>query len=324
VLDRFVVHRLPKRTLGETGIEVSVMSLGSWRTYERIPREQGVAVMRAARDAGITFLDDARYNDETGTAPIPTGYSEIVFGELFRAAGWNRDEVVVSNKLWWEFWPEQTAEQELDGSLSRMGLDHVDLIYAIHPPEGMAIETVVEQVTGLIESGRARAWGTGMWTAQQHHAALDVCDRTGASPPCAAQMATSIVDHAGPEDPEMRRAFERGPIGLVASYVLAGGTLTGKYARGESGRADNDESPAIARGKRLAERITELATEWGVPPAHVAFAYAFQHPALASVLFGASTAEQLRDNVGAWATFERLDNEQLAAIRNLAEGAQDT
>ena len=300
------------------------MSLGSWRTYERIPRERGLAVMRAARDAGITFLDDARYNDETGTAPIPTGYSEIVFGELFRATGWNREDVVVSNKLWWEFRPEQTAEQELDGSLSRMGLDHVDLIYAIHPPEGLAIETVVEQVTGLIESGRARAWGTGMWSAEQHHAALDICDRTGAPPPCAAQMATSLVDHAGPMDPEMRRAFERGPIGLVASYVLAGGTLTGKYARGESGRAAHDESAVIARGKRLAEAVTELAAQWDVPPAHLAFAYAFQHPALASALFGASTPEQLLDNVGAWATFERLDNEQLAAIRHLAEGAHDT
>ena len=85
---------LPLRPLGSSGPEVSVMSLGSWRTYERIPREQGLAVMRAARDAGITFLDDARYDDETGDAPIPTGYSEVVFGELFRAAGWARDEVV--------------------------------------------------------------------------------------------------------------------------------------------------------------------------------------------------------------------------------------
>jgi aryl-alcohol dehydrogenase-like predicted oxidoreductase len=317
-------HELPQRALGGSGLEVSVMSLGSWRTYERIPREQGMAVMRAAREAGITFLDDARYNDETGTAPIPTGYSEVVFGELFRATGWNRDEVVVSNKLWWEFWPYQNAEQELDGSLSRMGLDHVDLIYAIHPPQGMAIETVVEQVAGLIETGRARAWGTGMWSAEQHHEALDICERTGVPPPCAAQMATSIVDHAGPEHPEMRRAFERGPIALVASYVLAGGTLTGKYARGETGRAEHDQSPVIARGKRLAGRVTDLARRWDLPPAHVAFAYAFQHPALASVLFGASTPDQLRDNVGAWATFERLDNEQLAAIRHLAEGADDT
>ena len=64
--------------------------------------------MRAAMEAGINFLDDARYNDETGHAPIPTGYSEVVFGELFRAAGWRRDETVVSNKLWWEFWPDQS------------------------------------------------------------------------------------------------------------------------------------------------------------------------------------------------------------------------
>src|SRR3979409_1200195 len=120
---------LPHRPLGSSGTEVSLFALGSWRTFERIPREHGVAVMRAARETGITFLDDARYNDETGNAPIPTGYSEILFGELCREAGWVRDEVVVSNKLWWEFWPEQIAAAELEGSLGRMGLDHIDLIY---------------------------------------------------------------------------------------------------------------------------------------------------------------------------------------------------
>src|SRR4051812_22716045 len=72
---------LALRHLGASDLDVSVMSLGSWRTYERIPREQALAVMRAAREAGINFLDDARYDDETGTAPIPSGYSEVVFGE---------------------------------------------------------------------------------------------------------------------------------------------------------------------------------------------------------------------------------------------------
>ena len=99
---------VPLVPLGHSGIEVSRLALGSWRTYERISRDQGVQVMRAAREAGINFLDDARYNDETGQAPVPTGYSEMVFGELFRAAGWRRDETVVSNKLWWEFWPDQS------------------------------------------------------------------------------------------------------------------------------------------------------------------------------------------------------------------------
>src|SRR4051812_47091904 len=95
---------LPLRPLGRSGPSVSVMSMGSWRTLERITPDLGVAVMRAARDAGITLLDDARYDDETGTAPIATGWSEVVFGERFRAAGWDRHAVTVCNKLWWEHW----------------------------------------------------------------------------------------------------------------------------------------------------------------------------------------------------------------------------
>src|SRR3954452_23287309 len=82
-VDLLSVTPLPRRNLGASGYDVSLMALGSWRTFERIPREQGMAVMRAAREAGITFLDDARYDDETGEAPIPTGWSEIVFGALF-------------------------------------------------------------------------------------------------------------------------------------------------------------------------------------------------------------------------------------------------
>ncbi len=309
---------LELRPLGSSGREVTVMSLGSWRTFERIPREQGLEVMRAAKQAGINFVDDARYDDETGTAPIATGFSEVVFGELFRAARWDRGDVVVANKLWWEHWPDEDATIELDGSLARMQLDHVDVIYAIHPPEHLSIRTVVEQVGGLIETARARSWGTGMWTAAQHHEALDVCDEIGVPPPVCAQMATSLVDHAGPNDPDMRRAFERGPIGLVASYVLAGGTLTGKYGRGGSGRATHDDTPVIAAGKRVAEGVVELADSWDVPPSHVAFAHAFNHPNLCSVVFGASTVAQLEENVAAWETYTGLSAEQRAAIDALA------
>src|SRR5580765_8308255 len=121
---------MQRRRLGASNLEVSRLALGSWRTFERIPRDAGLAVMRAAREHGINFLDDARYNDETGSAPIPTGYSEVLFGELFRAAGWPRAETVVANKLWWEFWPEQSAAGELDASLARMQFEYVDVIYA--------------------------------------------------------------------------------------------------------------------------------------------------------------------------------------------------
>jgi L-glyceraldehyde 3-phosphate reductase len=295
-----------------------VMALGSWRTYERISRAEGVAVIRAARDAGVTFLDDARYDDETGTAPMKTGWSEVIFGELFRTVGWVRDEVVISNKLWWEHWPEENAATELDGSLGRMQLDHVDLIYAMPPRADLPVGEIVEQVAGLIDTGRARAWGTGMWSAAQHHEALDVCEQLGAPNPVAAQMATSLVDHRGPDDPEMRRAFARGGIGLVAANVLDGGVLTGKYLRGEHGRVDEDGAEPGAGVAAVARSVVELAGQWAVPPAHVAFAYAFAHPHLASVLFGARTPEQLRENVEARATFATFDADQIAAITALA------
>ncbi len=294
------------------------MALGSWRTYERITREEGTAVMRAAREAGIRFLDDARYDDETGEAPIPTGWSEVVFGELFRASGFVRDEVVVANKLWWEHWPQEDAQTEIDGSLARMGFEHIDLIYTVPPPAQLPMTELLEQVAGLIRTGRARAWGTCMWSVAQHLEALDACEQLGVPAPAAAQMITSLVEHDGPDDPDMHRAFARGPIALVGSFVLAGGALTGKYLRGERGRIDSHESALSRAGKELAPEVVALADQWGVPPSHVAFAYALAHPYLASVLFGARSPEQLRENVAAYATFESLDSGQLIAVRRLA------
>ena len=160
--------------------------------------------MRAAREEGINFLDDARYNDETGTAPIPTGYSEVVFGELFRASGWVRDEVVVANKLWWEFWPEQSAADELGASLGRMGLDHVDLIYATPPPDTItSVGEVVESAAGLIASGMARQWAVAMWSAPQLGEALDIAAELGAPPPVANQLA--LQPRAARRAPTIRR-----------------------------------------------------------------------------------------------------------------------
>ena len=309
---------LPHRSLGASGIEVSLFALGSWRTFERIPREQGVAVMRAAREAGITFLDDARYNDETGNAPIPTGYSEILFGELFREAGWVRDEVVVSNKLWWEFWPEQNAAAELEGSLGRMGLDHVDLIYTMQPPDGLTIAQLVAEVAALVATGRARAWGIGNWPADQLTEAVQAARSLGVALPAAAQLPYSLVRPNWVQDPMMEAVLADADIGLVASYVLAGGTLTGKYLEGQSGRADADESPAVVAGKQSAAAVIELAREWNVSPANLAFSFALSHPRLASVLFGATSPEQLRENVASLQVFASLDDDQRRRLNALA------
>ena len=115
------------RELGASGLSVSVLALGSWRTWQWIAREDAIATLNAAREAGI----DCSRPPATTT---PTGYSEVVFGEIFRASGWPRDEVTIANKLWWEFWPEQSVAEEIDASLQRTGLDHFDFIYSDPPP----------------------------------------------------------------------------------------------------------------------------------------------------------------------------------------------
>jgi aryl-alcohol dehydrogenase-like predicted oxidoreductase len=312
------VAELPHRLLGASGIEVSCLALGSWRTYERMSREDGIAVMRAARDSGIDFLDDARYNDETGNAPMPTGYSEVVFGELFRAARWERDRVTVANKLWWEFWPEQSAADELDASLGRMGLDHVDLIYTEPPREGLELRNLVEQVLALIGAGKARAWGLLNWTPDQIEAGTLVADELSMPAPCAAQLPYSLVRRDWVEDPEQVEALRAAGASVVASYTLAGGTLTGKYAAGEGGRMEGSrDDPSWQLAFETGEELRRFADERGESPAALALAFALANPLVASVLFGATRPGQIAQNLQAVELLDRLSGEDLTALRQI-------
>jgi aryl-alcohol dehydrogenase-like predicted oxidoreductase len=310
------VTALAHARLGRSELTVSRIALGSWRTFERMPREDGVAVMRAAREAGIDFLDDARYNDETGTAPIPTGYSEVVFGELFRASGWRRDEVVVANKLWWEFWPEQDAAGELDASLQRMGLDHLDLAYSEKPPDGLSVDDVVAQAGALIAAGKLRAWGLLNWPADLLAEAARSAERQGVAMPAAVQLPYSLVRRSPVEDPETTRARQASGASIVASATLAAGALTGKYAqdnpngRIEKERDDPKHQAALAAGREL----LSLGAQLQAPPAALAIAFALQHPDIASVLVGATTPQQIAENVKAIDVAERIDRQRLQAV----------
>ena len=305
------------RALGASGIEVSRLALGSWRTFERLTHPEGLAVMHAARDAGITFLDDARYNDETGSAPIPTGYSEVLFGELFRDAGWPRAETVVANKLWWEFWPDQSAADELDGSLARMQFDYVDVVYANAPINGLGVEELVASVAGLITSGKARAWAIVNWPADLLLEASRIAARERLPQPCAAQLPYSLVQRSPVEDPAMLAALDACGAPVVASFVLAGGVLTGKYDHDpNAGRAaGNLEHPLMSNAAVAARQLGALARELDTTPAALAVAFTLANPRVATVLFGATRPDQVRQNADALALAARLDDAQLGALR---------
>jgi aryl-alcohol dehydrogenase-like predicted oxidoreductase len=290
---------MDRRRLGSSELEVSRLALGSWRTFERIGHERSLAVMRAAREHGINFLDDARYNDETGCAPLATGYSEVLFGELFRAAGWDRDDTIVSNKLWWEFWPEKSAAAELDASLERMGFDYVDVIYANPPPDELPVPDMVRAVGDLLGAGKARAWAIVNWQADQFLEASTAARELGIPQPCAAQLPYSVINRDCVEGASMTAALESSGAGVVASFVMAGGVLTGKYDdTGTTGRhAEEVEDPEVAARARVGRQLRALAEELGSSAAALAIAFALRNPAVATVLFGATTPQQIAENV---------------------------
>jgi L-glyceraldehyde 3-phosphate reductase len=314
---------LSPRPLGSSGLDVSALSLGSWRTFERLPPETGVAILRAARDEGISFFDDARYNDETGHAPLPTGYSEVLFGELFRGAGLRRDKTVVANKLWWEFWPEQSAAAELDGSLQRMGFGHVDLIYANPPPAGLEVADLVADVGALIAAGKARAWGLVNWPADLCGQAVGAAAGLAIAPPCAIQLPYSLVQRSWVEDTTMKQAVTRAGAGVVASFCLVGGALTGKYrSGGAAGRlAGTLTEPRFAPAIAAAGELAGLAESLHTTPAALALAFPFTNPDVTSVLFGATSAEQLRANCAAVALWDRLGPGDIAALLRIGRPA---
>jgi len=312
------MKKLPLRSLGSSNIEVSVMSLGSWKTLDRLPREISKKIFRSAVNAGINFFDDANYADETGTAPIKTGYSEVVFGELFRETLANREDAVVANKLWWGLWPHQTAMEELKDSLDRMRFEYVDLIYCLPPPAEVGVRGAVEQIRQIIESGMARVWGVANWQHDQINLAVDYADQLGVARPCVAQLPYSLVQRDWVENSEMTRILVDNHIGLVASHVLAGGTLTGKYLRGESGRATHDQANEIAsKGKQLAIELSKASEALHISSTHLALSFALGNPVLSSLLFGSSSVEQLQENIEAVPAFTSLNRESLMSIQRI-------
>jgi L-glyceraldehyde 3-phosphate reductase len=310
---------LNPRPLGSSGMDVSALSLGSWRTFERLSATDGAAILRAARDEGITFFDDARYNDETGQAPIPTGYSEVLFGELFRSAGLRRDDTVVANKLWWEFWPDQSAAAELDASLRRMRFDYVDLIYANPPPAGLAVADLVAATAGLVTAGKARAWALVNWPAGRCAEAVQAAAELAVAPPCAVQLPYSLVRRDWVEDPVMTGALAAAGAGVIASFCLAGGVLSGKYrADPATGRqAGSLADPELAPALQAAGELAGLAGQLGTTPAALALLFPLTSPGVTSVLFGATSTRQVQENCAVIGLRDRISADDLARLRRI-------
>lgn len=305
------------RQLGHSGLQVSALSLGSWLTYEFMEEQAALAVIERALEAGINFLDDARYNDPTGTAPLASGYSEVLFGRFLRQTGRQRSDLIVANKLWYEFYPDESPEAELDGSLSRLQMEYLDLVYCERPPAGLSVAEVVRQMDALIKTGKLRHWGILNWSPAQIAEAWQTAQQEGLIAPCAAQLAYSLLSRSPVEDETTRRLFDTAEIGIVASYSLYGGLLTGKYNQpGADGRFSPETIDNLRQKGLLAqvEPLMDLARAIGCTPAQLALAYCLKNRQVASLLFGATSVNQVEENMQSLDVLPQLDE---AVMRKL-------
>lgn len=285
---------VPHRRLGADGPEVSVFSLGSWHTWDRMDFHDAVALVRYAVDAGVNLFDVGHYN---AGPHVEGSHTDVLFGRIVQAAGLARADYLVAQKLWLWTYPQQSLAEQLDRALFRVGTDHADVLVLgdfIGEPD---LPRLVGEVGELIRAGRARCWGFNNWSAADVLAVHRFAAREGLPTPKLAQLKYSVCRRSIADGAPYRRVFDELGVSLQASDVLEGGLLAGNAAPGR--RIGMDTGGIRERISAAAPGLAELAGRLGATPAQVAIAFCLTHPATATVLFGASRMRQLVENLGA-------------------------
>lgn len=314
------------RRLGRAGLQVSELSLGSWVTYHnQVDTRAATEMLAAAFDAGVNFFDNAEVYAQ--------GESEVVMGKAFKALGWNRLDYIVSSKFFWGLQRDGVTVnrkdtlnrkylmQAVDGSLKRLQLEHLDLIYCHRPDPNTPIEETVWAMSDIIRQGKALYWGTSEWSAADIRAAWDIAERHHLHKPVMEQPQYHLF-HRKRVEQEYARLYEDIGLGLTTWSPLASGLLTGKYRNGipdgSRGALENmawmrEQLQDKARNDAVGQLI-DIARELGCSMAQLAIAWINRNPRVSTVILGASRIEQLHDNLGALAVTPKLTPEVVARI----------
>ncbi|HEV6967408.1 aldo/keto reductase [Roseateles sp.] len=314
------------RRLGRAGLQVSELSLGSWVTYHnQVDTKAATEMLAAAFDAGINFFDNAEVYAQ--------GESEVVMGQAFKALGWNRLDYIVSSKFFWGLQRDGVTVnrkdtlnrkylmQAVDGSLKRLQLEHLDLIYCHRPDPNTPIEETVWAMSDIIRQGKALYWGTSEWSAGDIRAAWEIAERHHLHKPVVEQPQYHLF-HRRRVEQEYARLYEDIGLGLTTWSPLASGLLTGKYRHGippgSRGALENmgwmrEQLQDKARNDAV-EQLAGIARELGCSTAQLAIAWINRNPRVSTVILGASRLEQLQDNLGALAVTPKLTPEVLERI----------
>ncbi len=296
------------RHLGRTGIRVSELSFGSWVTFKnQVDVDAAVELMATAYDAGVNFFDNA----ET----YARGKSEEVMGAALRRLNWRRSSYLLTTKFFWGIQDNVNERNTLNrkrlieginGSLSRLQQDYVDVIYCHRPDKTTPIEETVWAMHNIIEWGKAMYWGTSEWSADEIVAALYIAEKHHLHKPITEQPEYNLFERKRFEK-EYARLFQDHGYGTTIWSPLASGMLTGKYLKGipKDSRANLKGYQWLHKDVKNKERLAKVralqpvAKSVGCTLSQLALAWCLKNPNVSTVILGASKVEQLQENLKA-------------------------
>ena len=317
------------RRLGQSGLQLSVLSVGSWVTYaNQVNVKDAKEMLALAMDQGVNFFDNAEV--------YANGKSEEVMGDAIKALKWPRLNYVVSTKFYWGLGGPDSKSlginhkntlnrkylmQAIEGSLKRMGLDFIDLVYCHRPDPHTPIEETVRAMSDMITQGKALYWGTSEWSADEIRAAWAIADKHHLHKPVMEQPQYNLF-HRKRVEHEYARLYEDIGLGLTTWSPLASGLLTGKYRNGvpKGSRGARKELSFLVDGLTNDEknsavtRLGVIAGELDCTLGQLAIAWAAHNPHVSTVITGASKIEQLKSNLTAIDVLAKLTPDVLAQM----------
>jgi L-glyceraldehyde 3-phosphate reductase len=323
--DRY--EAMPYRRVGRSGLKLPAVSLGLWQNFggDR-PLETQRAIVRRAFDLGITHFDLANnYGPPYGSAE--ENFGRLLATDLRR----HRDELVVSTKAGWDMWPGPYGEwgsrkyllASLDQSLSRMGLDYVDIFYSHRFDPETPLEETLGALDTAVRQGKALYAGISSYSAERTREAARILRQLG-TPLLIHQPSYSLLNR-WIEDGLLEVLGEEG-VGCIVFSPLAQGLLTDRYLHGipEGSRASRPGSLSadMLSDQNLAKvrALNQIAARRGQTLAQLAIAWTLRDPRVTSALVGASSVRQLEDNVGALDNLGFGDDELAEIDRYATEG----
>lgn len=316
------------RRLGKSGLQVSVLSFGSWVTFHK-QIEDTIAdeLMGVAYDAGINFFDNAEV--------YALGQSEAMMGRVLKNKKWDRTSYTISSKAYFgwrgkENKPNQTGlsrkhlTEACHEALKRLQTDYLDLYFCHRPDKNVPIEEVVWTMNTLIQQGKILYWGTSEWSGVEIMEAHRIAQAYRLIGPTMEQTEYNLFKREKLEN-EYLEIFKNVGLGTTIFSPLASGLLSGKYNEGipDGSRLAipgfewlKDRTIAEAKIKKV-KALQEIATSLNTSVAALSIAWCIRNPHVSTAILGASRKEQLIENLKALEVLSLLNTEIIEKIEGI-------